>query len=482
MDPHDLHAHLPASETVPNPIAIAPDERRCCVRCTTVGADPHFLERVLDLSPGIVFAADRNLDLTYVNQAALDLLGYGPDEVVGRSVLDFLDTNWNPEAFASIATALSSEGGRRPPMTFRVITKDGRRPIIEATANVQLDDPVINGFVVYVRPWTERWLLDRAFESVAAGDPIRRTMDLLVEVAGADTMEADAAIVFDPAGDTFHEVVASGSLAPALQGPTSALDATARGAWTALLRSGTSLVVNVDGLPEPLRALAAPSGYRSLWVAPGDRDARGGAGVWAIAWRRELHLDADETRTAMMHRLATLAGLALARTRNEERNAYAATHDAMTGLWNRNAVFEWLATALGADDEAGGVGVVYVDLDRFKPVNDAFGHAAGDRVLREVAHRLVEVAPAACRVGRFGGDEFVVVGPAADRDELERLADRLVAALEAPNELRTGESVQVGASAGSAFTRPGGASADELVESADAALYRVKGSRSGRSS
>ena len=55
---------------------------------------------------------------------------------------------------------------------------------------------------------TERWLLDRAFESVAAGDPIQRTMDLLVEVAGADTMEADASIVFDRVDDTFQQVIA----------------------------------------------------------------------------------------------------------------------------------------------------------------------------------------------------------------------------------------------------------------------------------
>src|SRR5687767_5521670 len=178
----------------------------------------HFLERVLELSPGIVFAADRKLTITFVNRAATVMLGYDRDEIVGRSVLDFLDTDWNPEAFASIATALGSEGGQRPPMTFRAVTKDGRRPIIEVTANIQLDDPVIDGIVVYVRPWTERWLLDRAFESVAAGDPITRTMDLLVEVAGAETMEADASIVFDPVDGAFQQVAACTSLPAGLRG------------------------------------------------------------------------------------------------------------------------------------------------------------------------------------------------------------------------------------------------------------------------
>ena len=427
-----------------------------------------------------MFVCDRNLTITYVNRAATEMLRYHRDEIVGRSVVEFLDTDWNQEAFASIATALGSEGGQRPPMTFKAVTKDGRRPIIEVTANIQLDDPVIDGVVVYVRPWTERWLLDRAFESVAAGDPIQRTMELLVEVAGADTLEADAAIVFDPDGETFQQVVTSVTLAPILRGPTGVdLDEARTAEWAELFARAESFVVNVPDLPPALREDAESFGYRSLWASPSDRDPRGLPTVWAIAWRRELHLDADETRTGMMNRLATLAGLALARTRNEERNAYAASHDAMTRLWNRNAIFEWLGRAL-RDDGGHGVGVIYFDLDRFKPINDEYGHAAGDRVLREVAERLTAAAPPDSRVGRFGGDEFVWVGPATDVAEVERLANRFAAILVEPIELRSGESVAVGASTGSAFTTPGGLGPDELVEQADAALYRVEETRSSR--
>ena len=439
-----------------------------------MGSGHEFLERVVELSPGIVLVVDRELTITFVNRSATELLGYERDEVVGRPVLDFLDTDWNPEAFASIATALGSEGGQRPPMTFRVITKDGRRPIIEVTANVQLDDPVIAGVVVYVRPWTERWLLDRAFESVAAGDPIDRTMDLLVEVAGAETLAADASIVFDPIGDAFQQVVARASLDDRLRGPTGQLDPARAAAWAQLFAAQEAFVLNLVDLPDALRPDAESCGYRSLWAAPADRGRDGVAAVWAIAWRRELHLDADETRTGMMARLATLAGLALARSRNEEQNAHAASHDALTGLWNRSAIFEWLARA------DGGVGVIYFDLDRFKPINDELGHAAGDRVLCEVARRLAAEAPPEARVGRFGGDEFVVIGPASELSEVERLAARLAAVVEAPIEMRSGEVVQVGASAGSAFTTPGRMTVDELVELADAALYRSKESRSSR--
>jgi diguanylate cyclase (GGDEF)-like protein/PAS domain S-box-containing protein len=439
------------------------------------GTRQDFLQRVLDLSPGIVFVADATLTVTFVNRAATALLGYSQDELLGRSVLDFIDVDWNPAALASIGTALGSEGGVRPPMTFRVLSKDGRRPIIEATANIQLDDPLIGGFVVYARPGTERWLSDRAFESVAAGDPIDRTLRLLVDVAGAETLEADAAFVFDPVDDAFEHVVSSAALPDTLCGPNREQAPELRAAWTQLLAAEGELVVNLEDLPGAVRTEAEPLGYRSLWASPGDRDVRGVPNVWAIAWRRELHLDADESRTGMMARLATLAGLALGRSRNDERNAFAATHDAMTGLWNRQALYQWLDVALRTDGSAGaGVGVIYFDLDRFKPINDTFGHAAGDRVLLEVSRRLAAAAPPDGRVGRFGGDEFVYVGAASGLEEVTGLAARLAAEIELTIELRSGEAVSVGASTGSAFTLPGGMNVDELVEAADAALYRVK--------
>jgi diguanylate cyclase (GGDEF)-like protein len=148
----------------------------------------------------------------------------------------------------------------------------------------------------------------------------------------------------------------------------------------------------------------------------------------------------------------------------------------MTGLWNRNAIYDVVTDAL---DTVGGpgIGVVYLDLDRFKPVNDRYGHAAGDRVLATIADRLDAVCPEEGRVGRFGGDEFVAVFPAADLDEVERVAHRLAASVVDPVELRSGETVTVGVSTGSAFAEPGTTTADELIELADDHLYRIKRAR-----
>lgn len=445
--------------------------------------DAAFLARILDLSPGIVLVVDAGLTITWANQAGTELLGYAIDEAIGRSVLDFLDTDWNPEAFASIATALGGTGPR-PPMAFRVLAKDGSRPVIEVTANVQLDDPVVGGLVVYARRWTEQWLLDRTLDSVVAGRPILDTLALLVEVAGAETLAASASFVWDLTDGQAAGVAASSGLPDPLRGPCPGVADEVASQWSGLLTADGGRVHDVAELAEPLRSLAADQGFRALWIWPAAGDREQLPTLWAIAWRREPHLDADETRTAMMARLATLASLALARSRTEEDNAYAAAHDAMTGLWNRNSMFLWLASLLEASpspssssSDGPGIGVVYLDLDGFKPINDRYGHAAGDRVLVGVAERLAAAAPPSGRVGRFGGDEFVFAGPVADADELEAVAAALGAAVTEPVELRSGETVTVGISTGTAFALAGTATADALVERADAQLYRVKHAR-----
>jgi diguanylate cyclase (GGDEF)-like protein/PAS domain S-box-containing protein len=439
--------------------------------------DEGFLMHLLDASPGIVFVVDEGLAITWANRATSHLLGYEVDEVIGRSILEFLDVDWNPEAIESIGTAIGSAGGVRPPMLFRVKAKDGSRPILEAQANVQLDDPTIQGIVTYARRWTAQWLLDRTLDSVATGDPILETLQLLVGVVGAEPMDAPASILFDPVDGRVTGVAASAALAPALRGPIDGVDDDVAAAWRPLLRARAGRVHEVAALDEPLRSLASAAGYVSLWIWPTDLDQADAPTVWAVAWRDEPRLDVDQTRTGTMARIATVGAFALSRWRAEKANAWAATHDSLTGLWNRPSIVEFIERSLAADDDtekAGGVAVVYLDLDRFKPINDRYGHAAGDRVLVEVAARLAAAAPSDGRLGRFGGDEFVYAGPAAGEEHAARLATALAEATAGPIDMRTGEVVRVGASVGSAFGRPATAAVDELLDRADRALYRAK--------
>jgi diguanylate cyclase (GGDEF)-like protein len=158
---------------------------------------------------------------------------------------------------------------------------------------------------------------------------------------------------------------------------------------------------------------------------------------------------------------------------------YAANHDAVTGLFNRRAVLAALSTNLeGISREGGCLGLLKVDLDYFKSVNDSHGHRAGDQVLTVVAARLLETAGPGDVVARVGGDEFlVVVKSATTFQSLEDLAERLVLRLRDP--VTTDKAVcQIGASVGMTMTTAHDATRDQLLVEADLALYEAK--RAGR--
>ena len=118
--------------------------------------------------------------------------------------------------------------------------------------------------------------------------------------------------------------------------------------------------------------------------------------------------------------------------------------------------------------------MIYVDLDRFKPVNDTLGHAAGDELLQRVAERLCEASRDSDLVGRLGGDEFLVVLHDVPGTEMAmRVSARIGESLREPFVLASGR-VQLSASVGVICAAAGSASADELVRAADEAMYRSK--------
>ncbi|WP_083467717.1 putative bifunctional diguanylate cyclase/phosphodiesterase [Methylobacterium tarhaniae] len=155
--------------------------------------------------------------------------------------------------------------------------------------------------------------------------------------------------------------------------------------------------------------------------------------------------------------------------RAERRIAHMAHHDALTGLPNRVLFHQRLAEAVAAGLP---LGLLCLDLDHFKLVNDTLGHPAGDALLREVAERLRACLDADGLVARLGGDEFAILGPGG-RDVLLGLADRIIAALGRPFAL-DGQDVTIGASVGIALAPEHGDDPDGLLRKADTALYAAK--------
>ncbi|MDG2263023.1 MAG: EAL domain-containing protein [Actinomycetota bacterium] len=156
---------------------------------------------------------------------------------------------------------------------------------------------------------------------------------------------------------------------------------------------------------------------------------------------------------------------------------HTASHDALTGLANRTAVRDHLADLLLEPANARKFAVGFVDIDRFKPVNDLFGHEAGDELLVAVAQRLTNSLREGDLVGRFGGDEFVIVAAADGLGDALQMAERLEDRIAEPFTLSCG-SVQIYASIG-VVTANADSTVESLLTDADAAMYSVKNGRRG---
>ena len=187
---------------------------------------------------------------------------------------------------------------------------------------------------------------------------------------------------------------------------------------------------------------------------------------------RELH----DARTGMARVQAELT-----RVRASEIEAqHLATHDALTALPNRRLFRQRLIQTLSRSSATRrALAVFYIDLDRFKSVNDEHGHDTGDELLRIIAARLVHGVRADDSVGRLGGDEFAyVLTGLRDRSRIRRTAEMLFAALAAPIKIGSLEIVME-PSIGIAMSPDDGVTAEELLRSADAAMYRAKRHRTG---
>jgi diguanylate cyclase (GGDEF)-like protein len=160
----------------------------------------------------------------------------------------------------------------------------------------------------------------------------------------------------------------------------------------------------------------------------------------------------------------------------QEELRFAATHDSLTGLWNHVAIFDLLGRELRRMSRyRTPMGVLMVDIDHFKQVNDAYGHLNGDLVLKEVARRVEQAARSYDFVGRYGGEEFIVLLSDCHLEEIRKGGERVRLAVAATPIKVSGTEINVTVSVGAASISDANSQQDQdLLARADAALYRAK--------
>ncbi|WP_440225173.1 EAL domain-containing protein [Dokdonella sp. MW10] len=224
----------------------------------------------------------------------------------------------------------------------------------------------------------------------------------------------------------------------------------------------------------------SPEHYQSL------RDALARDGHWrGELWQRRKDgeeflswLQSSEVRDAQgqrMHYVQVITDIT-ERKRNEQELRYLANYDTLTGLPNRTLLFERLGHAVvRARRGARKVAVLFLDLDRFKHVNDSMGHAAGDRMLKAAGSRLRDHVRDGDTVARIGGDEFnIVLEELTDAIEAERVAQKIITAFEAPLELDDGQEVVISPSIGISLYPDHAQTPTDLLKFADTAMYQAK--------
>jgi diguanylate cyclase (GGDEF)-like protein/PAS domain S-box-containing protein len=218
----------------------------------------------------------------------------------------------------------------------------------------------------------------------------------------------------------------------------------------------------------------APEDTQSLELRCGHAD---GSELW-VSLHFSAFIDPAQERPGMIYQLHDIT----ARRRAEGRLQHIAYHDGLTDLANRNCFHERLAMAVerSRTDAEALFAVLFMDLDRFKMVNDSLGHAAGNELLRIVAQRLRSCVRPVDLVARLGGDEFaVLLEGLTDAQDGHRLAQRVLDTVSAPTRV-LGTDVLIGVSVGMTFADLAYRTAEEILRDADIAMYAAKGGGRGR--
>ena len=408
-----------------------------------------LLTAALDALDGAVGIWTRDDGIVYANETARDLLGFDPRGIGHGDVL--------------------STGG------FEVLREDGSPLPLAERAHVRAlksGESVTSAVMELRRADTSRWLIysSRPLSREGEQTPYAAVVvyrDITQQRAGQAALarsESYFRLLAENASDLITRHTAEGICtyaSPAAQDLLGRPAETLLGDWT------TASPVHPDDvqrvLEAHLRLLATAEPYMLRYRVQ-HVDQRW---IWMETAARPV-LDSDGSVSEIQSATRDIT----ARLEQETRLSRLALTDALTGLPNRAALTQYLQVQL---IDRRSVALLFLDLDRFKVVNDSLGHGAGDHLLRAVAGRLSGTVRDGDLVSRLGGDEFVIAAPGLDQDAALQLADRIQRVLAVPV-LLSGHEIIISASVGIVVSDPdaGAQSPDDLLRDADVSMYRAK--------
>ncbi|MGI9510039.1 MAG: putative bifunctional diguanylate cyclase/phosphodiesterase, partial [Geminicoccaceae bacterium] len=405
-------------------------------------------------TPALLYSVDAEGRLLTVTRHWLATMGYARDEVLGRRSIDFMTTETRDRIVADVLPVFRKQGAIED-VPCRMVRKDGETFDALLSVTSERDDRgrVIRSLAVLVDVTERNGALDRLQQSEAR---LRLALEGAREGLWDWNVETGELYLSPEAGSIL------GFSSDDLPGDV--------GFWQDLVPEADRqrFMAGLDDLS---------NGKVPSLVCEQELSPPGRASIW-IDWRASS-VDASPSTSAK--RIVGIFRDITARKRAELQTAYRALHDSLTGLPNRMAYKEQLERAHVESELTGRqLAVMFLDLDRFKTVNDNFGHDCGDRLLIEVGRRLQRCLRKTDLVARFGGDEFAILarsykGPG----DITRLAQRIIKTIAQPIVI-DGHEIEIGVSIGITSYPEDRSPAEDLITNADLALYRAK--QSGRGS
>ena len=391
--------------------------------------------KLFDRNVAGLYRADAAGVFLEVNDALAKMCGVPAGELVGRRIRDFLH---DPDGFRATVEP-PRDSGTVPKRTFRLRRSDGTLAWVAGNAflvTVSGSEVEIEGTLIEITD------LKHAEETIQLlANAVESTRDMIT-ITGLDDRITFANQAFlEEYGFTAEEIL--GAHVSAIDSPDnppavrqSIFEGTRKGAW-----SGELLNRRRDGSEFPIA----------------------------------LSTSQIRDRNGEVLGLVGVATNITEKKRTEERVQHEAYHDGLTSLPNRRLFIDRLTVALGqAHRHALPLAVMFIDVDRFKRINDTLGHQAGDELLVEAASRLRQIVRAGDTMARVGGDEFMFLAPDLDDPaDASRLAAKVMEAFAQPYVL-DGHELFVTASIGVALHPADGTDAETLIKNADLAMYRAK--------
>ena len=394
--------------------------------------------RLVEDASDVIFTIDLEGNLTSINHIGESISGYSRHELLCMNLGQIAA----PESLAAIRRAIEvrREGETPPAMEEEVIARDGHRVGMEVSGRMQFRNGAPAGLLCIARDISQRKRVEllehnrrEVLEMVAQNQPLNAVLRRVEEMV---------------------EHYYPGSVA------------------RIVLMDGCAATERAAGSPDA--ANASYLGHLNVPIRAGDGQVLGylqilRPEVWQATASEQVLLDSK----------AKLAGIALEHRQLTRRLSYQAQHDPLTGLPNRALLEDRLRQALTLARRQGGmVAVLYVDLDRFKFINDTLGHHVGDLLLQEAAKRLEGAVRASDTLARPGGDEFVAVLSGIDAvSAAEVVGARIMEAMRDPFQIN-GHELFASASVGLSLFPEDGEDAGTLQRHADVAMYEAK-SRGG---